>query len=520
MINTLKMNLLIPLQYDKDNYSKTLEPDINLSKEQIEHLKNSGQYTSSEWFHYCFRHKPLEANFQMAESPLLQDNNYKISRVELDSVVRALTGLHKNETTKYLLKAQSDIEFKFGKIRVLFTKSRIAFLHIEIYSYNLSEKETRLFVNAFSQITNSQPRIEYKRKLSKDEEETVKTNLKDIILTLISLQLYVPLSLFDNRISPYIQICFNGDCDANDKLTFFDSIQSLSKRASAREINDSHLYVGKEPYIYRFAGDRTFCIYGDTLNCIDDDNLRFITDSKNGLIKSATENYTTVYAFLLSLQLLVVKNDIEDEDIEYLINSPSRLSNEDNIREFYDKCLYNNGWHLKESISDLKNRIKIMGGNPVKKWIKRWQNRPEINANRYFGKEPYVFISYAHNDKDIIYPIIKKLQDNGIRVWYDKRIEAGDEWPEEIGWNIIDCSLFIIMLSESAVLSINVRNELTMASGQTKDLFGVNIEPEVNLSPGMQLQLSNSQKITSLPIDELADSIIATIKNKYQSVCE
>ena len=125
----------------------------------------------------------------------------------------------------------------------------------------------------------------------------------------------------------------NGDCDANDKLTFFDSIQSLSKRASAREINDSHLYVGKEPYIYRVAGDRTFCIYGDTLNCIDDDNLRFITDSKNGLIKSATENYTTVYAFLLSLQLLVVKNDIEDEDIEYLINSPSRLSNEDNIRE-------------------------------------------------------------------------------------------------------------------------------------------------------------------------------------------
>ena len=61
------------------------------------------------------------------------------------------------------------------------------------------------------------------------------------------------------------KFCFNGDCDANDKLTFFDSIQSLSKRASAREINDSHLYVGKEPYIYRFAGDRTFCIYGDTL---------------------------------------------------------------------------------------------------------------------------------------------------------------------------------------------------------------------------------------------------------------
>lgn len=46
-----------------------------------------------------------------------------------------------------------------------------------------------------------------------------------------------------------------------------------------REIDTSIIYIGKEPYISRFAGDKTFCIYGDTDTC-GDDSLDFITDIK------------------------------------------------------------------------------------------------------------------------------------------------------------------------------------------------------------------------------------------------
>ena len=31
----------------------------------------------------------------------------------------------------------------------------------------------------------------------------------------------------------------------------------------------------------------------------------------------------------------------------------------------------------------------------------------------YEGKEPYIFISYAHKDVNVVLPIISKLQDRG-----------------------------------------------------------------------------------------------------------
>ena len=50
----------------------------------------------------------------------------------------------------------------------------------------------------------------------------------------------------------------------------------------------------------------------------------------------------------------------------------------------------------------------------------------------YNGNEPYIFISYAHKNSDVVLPIIEALADNGFRVWYDAGIEAGTEWPEYV----------------------------------------------------------------------------------------
>lgn len=523
MQQIVKLNILIPLQYDKEEYNKTVEPNQELSKEQIESCKQSGVYNCAEWFHYCFRKKPIENNFQMINSPLVTDRNYQISRIELDSVVRDLSGLHKNENTRYVLE-KSKIEFQFGKIRVIFTKSRIAFLHFEILATNLSQSDTRSFINSFSHITNNQPQIVYKKRLSKYEEKTVKANFKDIILTIINLQSYVPLYLYENKIIPYFQICLDGDCEDENKLMFFDSIRSLSKRPSTKEIDKAHIYIGKEPYISRFVGDRTACIYGDTKIC-GDENIKFITDIGNGLIKTATENYTTVYAFLISLNLLIRRNDVYDTDLEYLINAPLWLSDEDNIREFFEQCLLNEQWKLTNAIQDIKNRVQNMTINPVKPWSRRWENKdkPKTNSNVYFEKKPFVFISYGHENREVLEPLFIKLQELGVRIWYDNRINPSDVWPDEIGWNIIDCRLFIILLSHASILSINVRQELTMANSRKKELFGIAIEElkENELSPGMELQLGLSQRIEKpLPQDELIKKIYRVLKDKYPSVCE
>ena len=37
----------------------------------------------------------------------------------------------------------------------------------------------------------------------------------------------------------------------------------------------------------------------------------------------------------------------------------------------------------------------------------------------YAGDKPYVFISYAHKDIDVVKPVLKRIEKDGIRFWYD-----------------------------------------------------------------------------------------------------
>jgi hypothetical protein len=94
-LQTVKVNILIPLEYDKNDFGKSLEDNFNVSKEQARKCKETGDFGSGEWFHYCFRKKPIEANTQNTDSPLLTNRNYQISRIEMDSVgPRPYTGVN------------------------------------------------------------------------------------------------------------------------------------------------------------------------------------------------------------------------------------------------------------------------------------------------------------------------------------------------------------------------------------------------------------------------------------------
>ncbi len=44
-----------------------------------------------------------------------------------------------------------------------------------------------------------------------------------------------------------------------------------------------------------------------------------------------------------------------------------------------------------------------------------------------------MFVCYAHADKNIVYPEIRWLHDQGINLWYDEGISAGAEFPERLG---------------------------------------------------------------------------------------
>lgn len=78
-------------------------------------------------------------------------------------------------------------------------------------------------------------------------------------------------------------------------------------------------------------------------------------------------------------------------------------------------------------------------------------------AKAYDGKEPYLFVSYAHNDAQMVYPIIEHLALDGYRIWYDDGVHAGEDWLEKVASRLDDSSICLAMLSENSVNSINCK---------------------------------------------------------------
>ena len=124
----------------------------------------------------------------------------------------------------------------------------------------------------------------------------------------------------------------------------------------------------------------------------------------------------------------------------------------------------------------------------------------------YDGNEPYVFVSYAHIDAAAVYPEINKMHQNGVRIWFDKGIEEGSEWPAEIEKALNNCSVFIVFLSRHAVESVNIRNEIHLALKKKKEFLAIYLE-KTELKFGLELTISSLQHVTKRQTGEYWEKI-------------
>jgi hypothetical protein len=65
------------------------------------------------------------------------------------------------------------------------------------------------------------------------------------------------------------------------------------------------------------------------------------------------------------------------------------------------------------------------------------------------GQEPKVFLSYAHQDIDIVKQIFYGLKNSGINVWFNKLINPGESVHYETTKNIESASIFIYFMSHN-----------------------------------------------------------------------
>ncbi len=104
-----------------------------------------------------------------------------------------------------------------------------------------------------------------------------------------------------------------------------------------------------------------------------------------------------------------------------------------------------------------------------------------------------VFISYSHRDMAFVSQLHQELKQRGVSAWFDQTgIEAGDQWREEIVKGIMECNLFLLVLSPDSLGSRNVRKEIDLAESHKKQIVPLRWRKS-QLPPSVQYQLAGTQ---------------------------
>ena len=71
----------------------------------------------------------------------------------------------------------------------------------------------------------------------------------------------------------------------------------------------------------------------------------------------------------------------------------------------------------------------------------------EKPCEAYEGDEPYIFISYAHDDAKRVYPVVKELFEEGRDLWYDEGIKTTERYLPVISDHVKRSEVFVLMLT-------------------------------------------------------------------------
>ncbi len=115
----------------------------------------------------------------------------------------------------------------------------------------------------------------------------------------------------------------------------------------------------------------------------------------------------------------------------------------------------------------------------------------------YEGSEPYIFVSYRHIEKKQAYPIIRRLNEAGYRVWYDEGIRSGEQyWNDVVAEHVKHCTVLIALCSKAFFESEHCREELEYAKklGHTIHWVDLSRYPEDAIPAGIAMRFNMVQK--------------------------
>jgi hypothetical protein len=108
------------------------------------------------------------------------------------------------------------------------------------------------------------------------------------------------------------------------------------------------------------------------------------------------------------------------------------------------------------------------------------------------------FVSYAHDDLDVVRADIAHLAHEGIPVWFDESIRTGADWREDIAEHITRATCVVAFVSSRSLASRHCRQEILFALDEDKPILTVMLE-DIELSGGLRMALRDRQALLRAP---------------------
>lgn len=230
----------------------------------------------------------------------------------------------------------------------------------------------------------------------------------------------------------------------------------------------------------------------NSLLTIGASSLKFVSE-----LKAAYGDYVTIIHLFEDVHTViesVTKYGVfSDEEMETRLNANHKMQEVylENKKIFDAVVLYTgekSPYNLMELEKQYDSIIKR------RKEIEVALNNRKYVALPYNGIEPYIFVSYAHVDREKVYSILHMLQRNAFRIWYDDGITWGVNWSKMIKDKIKNAECVILFSSQDASNSEYVQDEIIEAWTNGKKIYTVQLD-NASFPPSFEKRLSEHQKL-------------------------
>lgn len=125
-----------------------------------------------------------------------------------------------------------------------------------------------------------------------------------------------------------------------------------------------------------------------------------------------------------------------------------------------------------------------------------------ITIESYSGNEPFLFISYSHADTEMVDKILRIIDKEKYRMWYDDTMEIGEDFRNELKTKIENCYAVLLFVSKASMASKFCGMEIITAFKYDKKIYPVFIEDDVEIPASIRMIFDNLQHVKSENIFE------------------